>query len=361
MVRELKSPASMYSLLYLCREFSERATTDVGARDLWKTRALVAQTLAVRLLKWVRGPEALVQCLFGEFSPEDVVVELGESIVDDGYSSQSHSLPTVMGVVRSRRSTSSFSNMPALSSAASLPHLCGSRLSLYPEEDFVAKISVLSVKDADAVPESALSLAVDCHALRFTAHPLVQEIVGLLWEGKVVVVSGGRDKPGNNIGLNEVAASGTTGPGGVWVRWVEAPTTAQEIFNARRFFDIDKLRIPKYQYLSSLATTMLFLALFTSLSFTRPPLVTPLEVVCDALALSLLMEELAALKAGGITFYLENLWNWLDVGIFSTYIAFFVMRFTSLSTGDEALTQRAFDVLAIVNIFLWPRFLAILD
>ncbi|KAJ3338190.1 hypothetical protein HDU93_009850 [Gonapodya sp. JEL0774] len=350
-----KSPATVYALLYLCRDFSERSSTDLGARDLWKTRAQVVQSIAGRLLKWISSPDDLIHVLFWEFSPTEVVELAENSFADVNESS------TSVGDIRPRNlPTSSFTFLDAITSTSSicLPRMPEFGSVQYPDGDGNVETCAPSPDDMEAVRESALSLAVDCRAVRFTSHPLVQKVLRWMWEGRVVVVRGGGERPREDPNEDASAAECHAES---WLRWVEPPQTAEYFFNATHFFDIDKLRVPKYQYLYSLAATLLFLLLFTSLSFSRPPALSPLELVCDALAASLLMDELAALWAGGVAFYFKNLWNWLDVGIFSSYVAFFVMRITSLNSADAELTERAFDVLAIVNIFLWPRFLSILD
>lgn len=313
----------------------EKSEYDLGARELWRTRANIAELIGARLLKWYTEKE-LVNALFFEFVP-----------------------------------TQSGPHTPEAETALD----GGDAYGLSEDDD--------DFLDPNEVwPESAMSLAIDTHSIRFTHHPLVQRAVDQIWRGRILLVREeiaadpqAATAADENLSLLFAASSRmshrylfTEGGEGTIVTTLKTPKTlpsrrkaARDMLSFANLFDVSKLRIPLYQYVIRLSFMAVFLVVYTLVVFDRPLAPDSLEWSLLVLTLAYLADEFKAAVDGGIKIYLSSLWNWLDIGSLALILAFYGTRWAGLALDRADLRELAFNLLACANAFLWPRAFAALD
>lgn len=316
----------------------EKSEYDLGARELWKTRANVAELIATRLLKWYEQKD-LINALFFEFTPTQV-----------GTSTPEPSTP------------------PA-------------------EEDGAYGADDDDYLDPNDVwPESAMSLAIDTHSIRFTHHPLVQRAINQIWSGRILLVreevqnsSDSALVPDENASLlfgvsasrishRQLGLTDGGGGEGTILTQLKTPRTlstrrkaARDMISLENLFDVGKLRIPLYQYVIRLSFMLTFLVVYTVVVFARPVVPDFWELTLAILSLAYLADELKAAWDGGLKIYFGSIWNWLDIGCLGLLASFYITRWIGFVKQSDDLRELAFNLLAVANCFIWPRAFAALD
>ncbi|RUS22652.1 hypothetical protein BC937DRAFT_88101, partial [Endogone sp. FLAS-F59071] len=230
--------------------------------------------------------------------------------------------------------------------AIQLVHLFPDRIQLYIQVLTKRYTAVLGTLDDD--PTSAMEFALDHEINDFIADPHVVQCVGALWEGSVL--------------LAEEKDDGTLTPANVEASFVVYKNWASDDFWTH--VDPVRLTVPKYQSLIELSLFIVFLALYTYVinNVRQQPLV--LEWVLYLFVFGYIFDDIRQLYKGGI-FYLQQLWNWLNIIFVIFFLIAFTYRVSSFLTTDEDARRRyddtAYDLMATVAVVLWMRVLTMLD
>ncbi|KXS21437.1 hypothetical protein M427DRAFT_66133 [Gonapodya prolifera JEL478] len=356
------SGAIPFCLLLLSTKFSAASDLDLGYRSVWATRSTIALHLAARCLRYFDEND-LTNALFFEFE-----------FVDDGRFDSPTRLSERPDEVFTPSRTFSPSSQP-------------------PDNRDDEYTPLLEEETGPIYSESTMGLAVQLHALGFTSHPLVQATTHAIWNGTICILwedlGDEEDRPRYRF-LRETAArdlryGSTTGrskvrPSGpedkdkaFW--WGEYSSTwradldrnsFEYVVSRHNLLDIEKLRVPRLQYWLSVLLLTVFVGLYILLTLVPPFRVDPaqvtvIEINFHVLAWSLVIDKLESLTTTGLAWFLQ-LWNLVDVVMYSLYITFFTLRMLGLqpSYGPE-YTKAALEVLAFLSLPLWLRFIGAFD
>ncbi|KAJ1673497.1 hypothetical protein EV182_005113, partial [Spiromyces aspiralis] len=131
---------------------------------------------------------------------------------------------------------------------------------------------------------------------------------------------------------------------------------------------LSPLRIPAFQNNVCVAHLAVFVVLYFAVLYFRSPTLTSCEAVFIVVGLAMIVDELRQLHDSGLILYTKNLWNSIDLLIYSIFITYLGFRTYSLCldnsrdpVGTAAAVDRAYDVLSLNGIVLWPRLFAVLD
>ncbi|KAJ1922222.1 hypothetical protein H4219_000084 [Mycoemilia scoparia] len=131
------------------------------------------------------------------------------------------------------------------------------------------------------------------------------------------------------------------------------------------------LRIPCFQ--NSVVTIhfafFLFFHFMTLYSATLAP--SWYEILFCLVAFAQMIDEARQVRESGLIVYSKNLWNAIDIIIYSVVLIYMALRIASLGlvymggADNDVLareyTNASFDFLSLIGIILWPRLLAVLD
>lgn len=238
---------------------------------------------------------------------------------------------------------------------------------------------------------SALEVAIRAQAKRFLAHPLVVQQLEAIWAGTIVFHSAadqlhrsqsasspsGRDDELTNErtqllskGSKRKAASGTSpdkvGPRNNQDQPSVSTRRTVTLYDPRdaSLFKLSRLRVPRYRQFLSTCSLAILLGLFLSVLSERSLDITPLELVFWLWSAGFMLDEIVGFNEQGFSLYIMSFWNTFDLGILLLLIIYYIMRLYGiflLDAGRHQWNDMAYDVLATNAVLLFPRLFSVLD
>ncbi|KAL9597657.1 MAG: hypothetical protein Q9219_004984 [cf. Caloplaca sp. 3 TL-2023] len=315
------SSATLYALLANCLQFKQEEQLHPGNSGTSRTRALVAELLAIRLLR--------------EFSTR----ELGLSPTQSGTATPG----------------------PNWDSSPIFRH-----------QPRVARISTLEV-------------AIRAQSKRFVAHPLVVQQLEAIWAGTIVFHSAADNlhRPLEKVIPNQNRGYGTIGARGpVLDASPERLQPARQrdhrdsitvtvrrsvtLYDPRdaSLFKLSRLRVPRYRQFLSTASFAILLGLYLAVLIERSLTITPLEVIFWVWSAGFMLDEVVGFNEQGFSLYIASFWNAFDLGILLLLVCYYAMRLYGILMPDARkhhIADMAYDLLAANAVLLFPRLFSVLD
>ena len=327
------SRATLYALMANCLQFTKEAAENPGNSGTSRTRALVCELLAMRLLK--------------EYS----VRELIDALSYDFFPLQG------LNVTNPHPPTMPMQNWEA---------------------------TTLNKQQARVARISALEIAIRSQAKRFLAHPLVVQQLEAIWAGTIVFHSAAdnahrpRPKmtPNQNRGYGAIgsrpvllAAQNEIQPAKQRDHRSPVPVITRRtvtLYDPREasLFKLSRLRVPRYRSFFSTCSLAVLLGLFVAVLAERSVNITVLEVIFWFWSAGFMLDEVVGLTDQGFNLYLLSFWNSFDLGILLILVIFYCLRIYGLVIADDGklrIAHMAYDVLAVNAILLFPRLFSVLD
>lgn len=302
-----------------CLQFNKEVDLHPGNSGTNRTRAMVCELLAIKMLKEYTTRE-LIDALSYDFYPlqGQTPPATGSTLRGPGWSSSQ----------RSKRSPST------------------------------ARISCLEI-------------AIRAQAKRFLAHPLVVQQLEAIWAGTIVFHSAAdslhrqptdaprRDAPGYG---SFVAKPQSGGVG----RDAVAPRRSVTLYDPRdaSLFKLSRLRVPRYRQFLSTCSFAVLLGLFLAIIIQRPLEITTLEIIFWFWSAGFMLDEIVGFNEQGFSLYIMSFWNTFDLGILLLLFCYYCMRLYGVLmpyTRKQAVADQAYDILAANAVLLFPRLFSILD
>ena len=307
---------TMYALLANCLQFNKEVALYPGNSGTSKTRALLCELIAIRLLREYSTRE-LIDALCYDFDPL-----------------QGHSDP-----------------------ATTDPERVRSTQQRKPQQR-VARISCYEV-------------ALRAQAKRFLAHPLVVQQLEAIWAGTIVFHSAAdsmhRKAPlirqQQTYGTNAIPNSYNSRSNEVDPAMLRRAVT---IYNPKdaSFFKLSRLRVPRYRNVLSTLSFAVLLGLFLAVLVERSLEITTLEVFFWFWAAGYMLDEIVGFNEQGFSLYIASFWNTFDLGILLILFVHLCLRIYGIVMPDDrkhTIANMAYDVLAADAILLFPRLFSVLD
>ena len=316
-------------------QFFKESYEDPGNSGTSRTRALVCELLAIKLLKEFTTRE-LIDALSYDFDPLQGLITAGTT-------------PTALG----------------------------------PNWDRTAKTTRQA--QARATRVSTLEVAIRAQAKRFLAHPLVVRHLEAIWAGKIVFHSAADNlhRPSTKLLPNQTRGyGGTTGQENTLQASPDKLQPAKQrdhvepmpvylrrsvtLYDPRdaSLLKLSRLRVPRYRQFLSTCSLAVLLGLYVAVLARRCLKITGLEVVFWFWSAGFMLDELVGFNEQGFSLYIMSIWNSFDLGILLLLIAFYGMRLFGLIIPDtkaHSTANAAYDVLAANAVLLFPRLFSVLD
>ncbi|GME39745.1 Calcium channel YVC1 [Neofusicoccum parvum] len=312
----LFSRGTLYALIANCLQFQKQGQLNPGNVGVEKTRGLICELLAMRLLK--------------EFSTRELIDAL------------SYDFDPLQGLTP-----------PATATGRSKP-ITQSRL---------ARIS-------------AVEVAIRAQAKKFLAHPLVVQQLEAIWSGTIVFHSYADSlhrsptkrsfRTALNYGSME---NGTRSPGKLDDSEPLMPSMVRRtvtLYDPREasMFKLSRLRVPRYRQLFSTCSFAVMLGLFLAVLVSKSVDITALEVLFWFWSAGFMLDEVVGFTEQGFNLYILSVWNAFDLGILLLFVVYYVMRLYGILMPDvrkHHVADMAYDVLASTAVLLFPRLFSVLD
>jgi hypothetical protein len=321
-----------------CLQFGKESQANPGNAGNSRTRAMVCELLAIKLLKEYNTRE-LIDALSYDFFPLQ------------GLGPSEPSTPSPNWDRRNR------------------------------EKPAAARISTLEV-------------AIRATAKRFLAHPLVVQQLEAVWAGTIVFHSAADNLhrrqptpaqnqmrecrkpnestqrllvPGQNVGYGTSSPQHQLSP--------DKHQCKHQSISSRRtvtlydprdasLFKLSRLRVPRYRQFFSTCSLAILLGLFLAVLSRRSMYITSLEVVFWFWSAGFMLDEVVGFNEQGFSLYIMSFWNTFDLGILLLLIIYYCMRVYGIflvDVGRHDWNSMAYDVLATNAILLFPRLFSVLD
>jgi len=326
--------ATICALIANCLQFQKEGQLQPGNVGVSKTRALISELLAMRLLKEFTTRE-LIDALSYDFDPLQGMSPPNTSRGTTGY------------------------NTPA--------------------QDDRARSRSARV--------STIEIAIRAQAKRFLAHPLVVQHLEAIWAGTIVFHSEADNlhrKPERRrleqggYGTIQDHSPSALPADSVLSRKAHNTRTNKKPENqmtARRsvtlydphdasLFKLSRLRVPRYRQVFSTISFAIMLALFVGVLYDRSLTITPLEVVFWFWSVGYMLDEVIGFTEQGFGLYILSFWNAFDLGILLLFVVYYILRLYGIVIADQGkhrIASAAYDALASTAILLFPRLFSVLD
>ncbi|KAK5165079.1 uncharacterized protein LTR77_009176 [Saxophila tyrrhenica] len=337
--------ATLCALIANCLQFQKEAQLQPGNVGVLRTRALMSELLAMRLVK--------------EFSTRELIDAL------------SYDFDPLQGM------------SPPPTAAGNL------RAAVWPTQQ--APGNVYGQRSGGKVARvSTIEVAIKAQAKRFLAHQLVVQHLEAIWAGAVVFHS-----EADNLHRKPSAGEEPSGRGGRYgtlnehspsalpadsvlsrkahgtranKKPAEQPFARRSvvIYNPRdaSLFKLSRLRVPRYRQIFSTVSFATMLGLFLAVLAERSLYITPLEVVFWFWSAGYMLDEIVGFTEQGFGLYILSFWNAFDLGILLLFIMYYCLRLYGIlvaEQGKHQIANAAYDVLASTAILLFPRLFSVLD
>lgn len=317
--------ATIYSLLANCLQFTKETAIDPGNAGVSRTRALLAELLAMRMLREFSTRE-LIDCLAYDFDP------LHGSV----------SAETTRAATRLHKSAT---------------------------RDLGSRHGVART--------SALEVAIRASAKRFLAHRLVVQHLEAVWAGNICFhnaqdslhrypekpsVNQARQYGSTYISSTEVLR-GRDKVRGIHGQPIRRSVTLYNPGDAS-LFKLSRLRVPRYRQLFSTFSYAIMLGLFIAILVQKSVDITAVEVLFWFWSAGFMLDEIVGFTEQGFGLYIISVWNAFDLGILLLFMVYYVMRLYGIiiaETHKHSIASMAYDVLASTAILLFPRLFSYLD
>jgi ABC-type proline/glycine betaine transport system permease subunit len=303
--------ATICALVANCLQFQKEAQQDAGNAGVSKTRAMVSELLAIRLLK--------------EFSLRELIDALSYD----------------------------FNPLEGLDAPEG-----GAQLRQYNRS---ARISTVEI-------------AIRAQAKRFLAHPLVVQQLEAIWAGSIVFHSAADNlhrKPPTppptrgRSGYGTIVNNDAPQPAPIHNA---QPSIRRSVtlYNPKdaSLFKLSRLRVPRYRQLFSTLSFTIMLGLFLAVLVDRSTEITPLEIIFWFWSAGYMLDELVGFSEQGFGLYIMSVWNAFDLGILLCFFAYYVLRLYGVlipAARKHYTAHMAYDVLASTAVLLFPRAFSVLD
>ncbi|KAF2083202.1 hypothetical protein K490DRAFT_12394, partial [Saccharata proteae CBS 121410] len=302
------SRATLYALIANCLQFQKEGQMNPGNLGVSKTRGMVCELLAMRLIK--------------EFSTRELI----DALSYDFDPLQGLNPPTVSG-----RPTST-------------PRL--------------ARISTVEI-------------AIRAQAKKFLAHPLVVQQLEAVWAGTIVFHSAAdnlhRQLPAKrqvrrtNYGtMQEVSSQPSATDKSTGIRRTVTLYDPREA----SLFKLSRLRVPRYRQLFSTCSFAIMLGLFVAVLHEKSLDITVLEIIFWFWSAGFMLDEVVGFTEQGFNLYILSVWNAFDLGILALFVVYYVLRLYGILMPDvrkRYVANMAYDVLGSTAVLLFPRLFSVLD
>lgn len=235
----------------------------------------------------------------------------------------------------------------------------------------------LAVTYTRAARTSTLEVAIRAQAKRFLAHPLVVQHLEAIWAGTVVFHSAADSlhrmptKPAPNHNRHYGATHQQPQPQGDEDRdnvsssgeVIRRSVSLYDTSNAS-IFKLSRLRVPRYRQVFSTISYAIMLGLFLTVLIEKSLDITPLEVVFWFWSAGFMLDEIIGFTEQGFGLYIMNVWNAFDIGILFLFFIYYVLRLYGVIMEDgrkHQIASMAYDVLASTAVLLFPRLFSVLD
>ncbi|USP76075.1 hypothetical protein yc1106_03349 [Curvularia clavata] len=316
----------LYCLLANCLQFKKEGEENPGNVGVSKTRALICELLAVRLLREFSTRE-LIDALSYDFDPLQGLTLPGRGSMTPGGRNWSRQAP------RSARI-------------------------------------------------STLEIAIRAQAKKFLAHPLVVRQLEAIWAGTIVFHSAADnlhrkpDSPQPRSSNGSGAASPRTGPSSrrplpskpshpqpQQAAILRRTVTLYDPHDAS-LFKLSRLRVPRYRNLFSTLSFAIMLGLFLAVLSQKSDDITALEVLFWFWSAGYMLDEVVGFSEQGFGLYIMSVWNAFDLGILLMFMAYYILRLYGILMPDvssKRVAAMAYDVLGSTAVLLFPRLFSALD
>ncbi|KAL8808551.1 MAG: hypothetical protein Q9182_000102 [Xanthomendoza sp. 2 TL-2023] len=362
------SSATIYALLANCLQFKKEEQLYPGNSGTSKTRALVAELLAIRLLR--------------EFSTRELVslpIESGEVDTDmtGRLVRQICKMWVAKWVLSPCLDALSYDfyplqgHSPAQSGTAT-PGLNWESSPIFRQQPRVTRVS-------------SLEIAIRAQSKRFLAHPLVVQQLEAIWAGSIVFHSSADNmhRPSSKMIPNQNRGYGAMGSSGLVLQ--ASPERLQPAkqrdhrspvaITVRRsvtlydprdasLFKLSRLRVPRYRQFLSTCSFAILLGLYLAVLIERSLIITPLEVIFWFWSAGFMLDEVVGFNEQGFSLYIMSFWNAFDLGILLLLMFYYAMRLYGILMPDarkHLTANTAYDLLAANAVLLFPRLFSVLD
>jgi len=319
------SRATLYALIANCLQFSKEGQMNPGNSGTSRTRAMVCELLAIKLLKEYNTRE-LIDSLSYDFYPL-------QGLLPEAASWEQKSRPW-----------------------------------------------------SSAARTSALEVAIRAQAKRFLAHPLVVQQLEAIWAGTIVFHSTAdtlhkqqpaftpAPRPSRDATTGErsrlLGGSPDKRPPPVQRTYSQAIQTSYRrtvtLYDPRdaSLFKLSRLRVPRYRQFFSTCSLAVLLCLFLAVLTERSSDITTLELIFWLWSAGFMLDEVVGFNEQGFSLYLMSFWNTFDLGILLFLVIFYCMRIYGLfivAEGRADWDSMSYDILAANAVLLFPRLFSVLD
>lgn len=234
---------------------------------------------------------------------------------------------------------------------------------------------------------STIEIAIRSQAKRFLAHPLVVQHLEAIWAGTIVFHSEAdnlhRRAPrqrainGGYGTLNDHSPSALPADSVLSRKAQETRTSKKpEVRGTGRrsatlydphdssLFKLSRLRVPRYRQLFSTISFAMMLALYIAVLYDRSVTITPLEVVFWFWSIGYMLDEVIGFTEQGFGLYILSFWNAFDLGILLLFSVYYILRLYGIVLADQGkhrIASMAYDALGSTAILLFPRLFSVLD
>lgn len=320
--------ATLCALIANCLQFKKESEMNPGNSGVSRTRAMVSELLAMRLIREFNTRE-LIDALSYDFDP-----------------------------------------LQGLSPPGTGTATPGQDLHKARQQGRGARISTVEI-------------AIRAQAKRFLAHPLVVQQLEAIWAGTIVFHSAADNlhrKPlkqrihDRRYGTLE-EPSPTTVPADDVVSKKDRRQKQEEPPLIRRsvtlydprdasLFKLSRLRVPRYRQLFSTISFAIMLGLFLAVLIDKSVTITPLEIVFWFWSAGYMLDEVVGFTEQGFGLYIMSVWNAFDLGILLLFVVYYVLRLYGIlvpNARKHRTANMAYDVLASTGVLLFPRAFNVLD
>jgi len=242
-----------------------------------------------------------------------------------------------------------------------------------------------STSQPRAARVSALEVAIRAQAKRLLAHPVVVQQLEAIWAGSIVFHSSADNlhrPPAKGI-PNQNRGYGTIGSRAPALQ--ASPDRLQPakqrdhldpvVVEIRRsvtlydprdasLFKLSRLRVPRYRQFLSTGSFAVLLGLYLAVLVKRSLTISSLEVVFWFWSAGFMLDEIVGFNEQGFSLYILSFWNAFDLGILLLFIAYYGMRLYGILMPDARkhhVANMAYDLLAANAVLLFPRLFSVLD
>lgn len=231
---------------------------------------------------------------------------------------------------------------------------------------------------------STVEIAIRAQAKKFLAHPLVVQQLEAIWAGTIVfhsVADSLHRKPEPQIRQYRTFDGNLSpgqGPSRRLPRTKQAGAQPQPPIAAlmRRtvtlydphdasLFKLSRLRVPRYRNLFSTLSFGVMLGLFLAVLAEKNDDITGLEVCLWVWSAGYMLDEIVGFSEQGFGLYIMSVWNAFDLGILLMFLIYYVLRIYGILMPDvqsrHEIARMAYDVLGSSAVLLFPRLFSALD